>query len=270
MNTRILFTDLDGTLLDDNKNITPGNQQAIDEALSLGHKIVLSTGRPLASAKIQAARLGLTREGCYAITYNGGLIYDLYRQETLFGRTIPKDLVLELFHAASARSLHIHTYTDTHILSCHDTEELREYSASTLLPYCIAEPSLPELTSEPYKVLAIDYRSMAPLLAYQQDILQKYSDLLDSFFSSDCFLEIVPKNINKGASVRWLCRHLGIPLEHSVAAGDAQNDISMLEAAHIGAVMCNAFPGISEHGNYITRADNNHDGVAEIIRRFIL
>ncbi|MDO4298657.1 MAG: Cof-type HAD-IIB family hydrolase [Lachnospiraceae bacterium] len=270
MNTRILFTDLDGTLLDDNKNITSGNQQAIDEALSQGHKIVLSTGRPLASARIQAERLGLTREGCYAITYNGGLIYDLYRQETLFGKTIPKNIVLELFYAASERCLHIHTYTDTHILSCYDTAELHEYSSSTLLPYCIADRSLHELTSEPYKVLAIDYKNMDPLLSYQHDILGKYSDLLDSFFSSDCFLEIVPKNINKGASVKWLCEYLGIPLENSVAAGDAQNDISMLEAAQIGAVMCNAFPGIAEHGNYITSADNNHDGVAEIIRKFIL
>ena len=63
-NTRILFTDLDGTLLNDQKIITPGNQAAIDAALSAGHKIVIATGRPLASARIQAERMGLTREGC--------------------------------------------------------------------------------------------------------------------------------------------------------------------------------------------------------------
>ena len=67
-----------------------------------------------------------------------------------------------------------------------------------------------------------------------------------------------------------MCDYLGIPLANSVAAGDAQNDIPMLEAAHIGAVMANAFPEIAAHGNYVTTADNNHDGVAEIIRKFIL
>ena len=67
-----------------------------------------------------------------------------------------------------------------------------------------------------------------------------------------------------------MCDYLQIPIENSVAAGDAQNDIAMLEAAHVGAVMCNAFPGIAEHGNYVTESDNNHDGVAEIIHRFIL
>ena len=71
-------------------------------------------------------------------------------------------------------------------------------------------------------------------------------------------------------AVRWMCDHLGIPIENSVSAGDAQNDIEMLQAAHVGAVMCNAFPGIQEYGDYVTEHDNNHDGVAEIIRKFIL
>ena len=48
------------------------------------------------------------------------------------------------------------------------------------------------------------------------------------------------------------------------------DDIEMLQAAHVGAVMCNAFPGIQEYGDYVTEHDNNHDGVAEIIRKFIL
>ena len=50
----------------------------------------------------------------------------------------------------------------------------------------------------------------------------------------------------------------------------AENDIEMLKAAQIGAVMCNAFPGVREYGNYVTVNDNNHDGVSEIIHKFIL
>ena len=77
-------------------------------------------------------------------------------------------------------------------------------------------------------------------------------------------------SLAKGFAVRWFCDYLGIPIENSVAAGDAQNDVEMLKAAHVGAVMCNAFPGIAEYGNYVTEHDNNHDGVAEIIHKFIL
>ena len=76
VDTRILFTDLDGTLLNDHKEVTSGNQAAIDEALACGHKIVVCTGRPLASARVCAAKAGLDKEGCYVICFNGGQIYD--------------------------------------------------------------------------------------------------------------------------------------------------------------------------------------------------
>ena len=55
-----------------------------------------------------------------------------------------------------------------------------------------------------------------------------------------------------------------------MAAGDAPNDVEMIRAAHVGAVMCNAYEGVAEHGDYVTERDNNHDGVAEIIERFLL
>lgn len=270
MDTRILFTDLDGTLLDDNKKITPGNQEAIDEALAKGHKIVISTGRPLAGAWHQAQNLGLTKEGCYAITYNGGQIYDTYNQKTIYGKTVPMELVPPLFKEAHARNLHIQTYSDTHILSEYDTSHMHRYSETIKIPYQIVDDISTAMTSNPFKLLAIDYEDHQKLVDFQQEILSQYSDILHSFFSNDAFLEIVPVGIHKGFAVHWMCEYLGIPLENSVAAGDAQNDIAMLEAAHVGAVMCNAFPGIAEHGNYITKADNNHDGVAEIIHKFIL
>lgn len=269
MDTKILFTDLDGTLLDDKKQISRGNQLAIDRALSQGHKIVVATGRPLPSARIQIERLGLNREGCYAITYNGGLIYDTYHQKPLYSNPVPLPLVKPLFQAALERNLHIHTYTDTHILSCRDTKELRFYATTTLLSYEIADEELSQLTSAPYKLLVIN-NCREKLLDFQSTVLSSYKDKLHSFFSTEDLLEIVPAGVDKGAGVRWLCRYLGIPVENSVAAGDAQNDIAMLEAAHVGAVMRNAYPGIAGHGDYVTQNDNNHDGVAEIIEKFIL
>ena len=78
--TKILFTDLDGTLLNDQKEVTAGNQAAIDRALEQGHKIVVTTGRPLASGVHIAERIGLTREGCYVIAFNGGQIYDPFHK----------------------------------------------------------------------------------------------------------------------------------------------------------------------------------------------
>lgn len=59
MNRKILFTDLDGTLLNDKKEITPENQAAIDDALEKSHVVVISQDGHWQSARIQAERLGL-------------------------------------------------------------------------------------------------------------------------------------------------------------------------------------------------------------------
>lgn len=270
MNTKILFTDLDGTLLDDDKNITAGNRDAINEALTCGHKIVISTGRPLASARVQAERLGLTKEGCYAITYNGGQIYDTFHKKTLYGKEFPKELITPIFQAAHRADLHIQTYSDTHIITERDTDALRRYADAYHLPVLLTDSAEHGSDSPAYKLLAIDYTSHQKLVDFEKNILSQYADRIHSFYSNENLLEIVPVGVSKGFAVQWLCSYLQIPIEHSVAAGDAQNDIPMLEAAHVGAVMCNAFPGVAAHGTYITNADNNHDGVAEIIRKFIL
>lgn len=270
MSTKILFTDLDGTLLDDKKEITPGNQKAVNEALEQGHKIVISTGRPLPSALAQAEKLGLVREGCYAITYNGAQIYDICNQKTVYAKTLPLELVNPLFEAARKTGIHIQTYDSKQILALEENDALKRYSSSTGLGYKIVDDIEEALQSNPYKLIAISFEEPEKLKEFQEKELKKYGDILDSFFSNDNYLEIVAKDISKGFAVNWMCEFFGIPIENSVAAGDAQNDIAMLEAAHIGAVMCNAFPGIAEHGNYLTNADNNHDGVAEIIYKFIL
>ena len=268
--TRILFTDLDGTMLNDQKEITPGNQAAVDAALREGHKIVVSTGRPLASGKMVAERIGLTREGCYVISFNGSQIYDMYHQKTVYEKTFPMEIGKKIYRDAMAQGIHIHAYSDTHVLSVKDTEELHRYVKGTGMPYQIVPDVEAAFVREPHKILAISFDDRPKLERFREKVLEEFGDTVESFFSNNAYLEIVPRGVSKGFAVRWMCEYLGIPLENSVAAGDAPNDIEMLEAAHVGAVMQNAFPGVKEHGDYVTERDNNHDGAAEIIEKFIL
>ena len=86
---KIFFTDMDDTLLNSEKQVTKENMDAISEALAAGHKIVFNTGRPLSGFLPILKELGLDREGCYAIAFNGGLIYDCAAKKTLYRRTIP-------------------------------------------------------------------------------------------------------------------------------------------------------------------------------------
>jgi hydroxymethylpyrimidine pyrophosphatase-like HAD family hydrolase len=80
----------------------------------------------------------------------------------------------------------------------------------------------------------------------------------------------MPAGINKGNSIRWMCDYLNIPLENTIAVGDAENDITMIQTAGIGAVMKNASDDMKQYGNYITKKDNNEGGVAEVIKKFML
>ena len=122
-NTKAVFLDLDGTLFTDEKTFSAGNCQAIEEALAAGHHIVISTGRPLSSAIMQAKELGFTKKGCFVISFNGGEIYDMYRKKSIFKKPLAMPLVRRIFDEALQCGLHCQTYSDSEIVTEHDTEE---------------------------------------------------------------------------------------------------------------------------------------------------
>lgn len=268
--TKILFTDLDGTLLNDAKEITEGNRCAILEALAQGHKIVITTGRATSCAIELAKRLGLTMEGCYVIAFNGGCIYDMYHQKAIYNRTLPLEYVRYLLDTAHHLGVHAHTYLGSHVIAERDTLNLHKYAAATQMSYQIVPDVCTVLTEEPCKVLIVDYEHHQPLVTFQNAIAGWCTGKADTYFSCRELLEVVPPGVTKGAAIRILCEHLGIPVENTISAGDADNDISMLQTTHTSVVMKNAADYMYQYGTYITKHDNNHDGIAEVIRQFIL
>ncbi len=268
--TKILFTDLDGTLLNDAKEITAGNRSAILEALALGHKIVITTGRATACAIELANRLGLTMEGCYVIAFNGGCIYDVCRKTAIYTRTLPLKHVRRLLDTAHELGVHAHTYLGSIVLAERDTPDLRKYAAASGLDYKVVPDACACLIKEPCKVLAVNYTHHEPLEAYRDAVAKWCAGKADTYFSCRELLEIVPPGVTKGIAIRILCRHLGISIEDTISVGDADNDISMLQTTHTSVVMKNAADYMYPYGTYITRQDNNHDGIAEVIHEFIL
>ena len=268
--TKILFTDLDGTLLNDQKQISARNLAAIHMALENGHKIVISTGRALASAKKQAETLGLIMPGCYIIAFNGACIYDIHEKKVIFSETIPLDYVYHLFEEAHKLNIHIQTYDDTQVLTESENDDLFRYCHNTGMEYKVISSVRSELIFSPYKVLVIDYQHHEPLVQFQEQIRTWAEGKIDFYFSCNELLEIVAPDISKGNAIIRLCEQLQIPLEATISAGDADNDISMLQTTHTSVVMKNADPHMHAYATYITEQDNNHDGVAEAIYKFML
>ena len=268
--TKILFTDLDGTLLNDQKQISAGNLAAIHMALENGHKIVISTGRALASAKKQAETLGLIMPGCYIIAFNGACIYDIHEKKIIFSETIPLDYVYHLFEEAHKLNIHIQTYDDTQVLTESENDDLFRYCHNTGMEYKVISSVRSELIFSPYKVLVIDYQHHEPLVQFQEQIRTWAEGKIDFYFSCNELLEIVAPDISKGNAIIRLCEQRQSPREATISAGDADNDISMLQTTHTSVVMKNADPHMHAYATYITEQDNNHDGVAEAIYKFML
>lgn len=270
MKKRILFLDLDGTLLNDEKQITPGNRAALEGALERGHDMVITTGRPLKSAMNQAHVLGMDRPGCYLIAYNGAVIYDWAQNKQIFTRSLSFDAVHRVFDKANAMGLHIQTYDTWDVLveqRCDDAA-VRRYCGLIRMDFRVIADVRKDLTEEPVKCLIIDYDRQTDLLKIQDWITENMTEEVDCFFSCDQYLEVVPKGMSKGEAVKMLCADLGVEIENAVAAGDAANDLSMIEAAGIGVAMANGTDQVKAAADYVTTHDNNHDGIAEVVERF--
>ncbi len=130
---QILFSDLDATLLNDQKQIEPGTKAAIEQMLSRGAFFAICTGRPLASARAVAKQFGLDQKGCYIAAYNGGVLYDPSKDKVLSYASIPLSVVREMFARAGRAGLYIHTYdrNDDTVLTYKDTPKLSYYTNHT-------------------------------------------------------------------------------------------------------------------------------------------
>ena len=156
-------------------------------------------------------------------------------------------------------------------------ESWGQFSTSTVVDYTKSlDPTRlvnPASGGNHYKGVGdmLDLHDYDRLVRIREEFLRRFSDKgLNCFFSSPYLLEVLPTGVTKGDALRYLCGLTGIPVEHSVSAGDQENDISMIEAAGVGCAMANAVPACKEAADYITEADCDHDGLAEIIEKFIL
>ncbi len=270
MKTKVLFTDLDGTLLNSEKNINPGDLNEIDRLISAGHKFVISTGRPLQSAVKISKHYGWTGDGYYISSYNGGLIYDLGSHETIIRLPISKTYVRYILDEAYKFGLHSHTYDDVNVVSEIDNDTLRTYCSVIKVEPVIVEDAISYLLDDPIKVIALSYRDPDRLPDFRHHMEGWCMGRVGTVFSSPVLLEFSNPEATKGNAVNLMCRHLGIPADNSIAVGDEENDISMIRAAGIGAAMCNGTDITKAAADYVTSNDNNHCGIAEVINSFIL
>lgn len=267
---KILFTDLDGTLLDSDKQISSYTRKVLKDWTDAGHKLVLCSGRDINSVGSVKDYLQLDYPGMYLIGYNGGQIYDCGKKETLYKVTLSIPQVKHIVETAKGLGVHCHTYTDTHIVSPQDNEQFRYYRRVIKTPVIYSPDVTAVMTEGACKCIAVEIREHEKLENLRLTLLPwAEKEGVSMLYSNPNYLEFFPAVSGKGASVLKLCEILGISPNFSVAAGDEQNDLSMIEAAGLGIAMVNGSEEVKMAATVITMEDNDHDGLAKALEDLI-
>ncbi len=267
---RIIACDLDETLLDSNRAISPGNLAAIRKAHDLGVKFVPATGRGYDSVEPTLKDLGLfQKRGEYVISYNGGAITENKDSRLLHFQGISFDLAQELYRRGRNYDVCIHIYTrEMMYLYNAEPDDYRSLSSRMNVTQIDADnldflkgadivKALYMNTNHEYlRGIEADYQDLAPMM--------------DISYSSNRFIEFNHRGVNKGAGLLSLARLLGVKPEETIAIGDNFNDLSMIRAAGLGVGVRNSIEGIKKDCDYITEATNDESAVAEVIEKFIL
>ena len=273
---KILFTDLDGTLLDDNKDISAEDMSAVRKMIAAGHKFVMTTGRPLTSVKKLASRYGFLEAGFYLVSFNGGLIYDCESQEAILTRYIPVEEVKAIMDAAHACGMHAYTYSGDLVVSEYETEQLKTYCRLMQMDYVVVKDIreyygqfINVVVKPPIKVNIITPFDHSSLERFRAEMRKTTAGKLFDVFSKPEMLEFSHIKSNKGDAVRFMADFYKVPMDDTIAVGDEENDCPMIEAAGVGVAMANASPVVRNVADYVTERDNNHSGIAEVIEKFV-
>ncbi|MBU3091696.1 sugar-phosphatase [Clostridium sp. CF011] len=264
---KLIALDMDGTLLNDKKQISQVNFDAIQQAKKNGIKVVLASGRPLVGFKRYLEELNLISEDNYAVAFNGALVQNTEGNRTIAKTTLTIEDYKYLYELSKELKVNIHALTENTVISPKDTKYTRnEAEMNHISNEVIAVEDVGEGTTI-VKVMFVDEPDIIDEV--MQRIPEEVSDKYTIVRSAPFYLEFLHKSVNKGTGVAALAKELNIKQEEVICIGDAGNDIHMIKYAGLGVAMGNAFPEVKRAANFITKT-NEQDGVAHIINKFIL
>lgn len=260
---KAVFLDLDGTLLDDKKNVSKENREAIEHVIKKGGQAYIASGRSLVATKKYWEMLHLNR---YIIHSNGAGIYDAYTDKTIYIIDMKKNICKQLYEYAVRNSLCIRldTLNGRYIGS----EEYRVHEEEILL-----ENNTIDIIGT-RKILQISITSkeeeaIKRTVEYIENNMQKEDIRIEDIFKSgennDFFaINAINPKASKGNAISKLCEILQLDISDVIAFGDGMNDISMLSTVGLGVAMGNAKEEVKEKAK-ITTLTNNENGVAEVL-----
>ena len=263
---KMLVLDLDDTLLRDDYSLSPRNKELLMKAQELGVKVVLASGRPTPAMLQYAEELKLDFFDSYLISFNGAVVTAMKQNEVIFERVLSREEVHSIYDFGVENKVHVITYSEKGVISETESEYIDVELGLTGLPLHKVPSLKAEVQTSAVKCILLENPDYLKVL---EPKLKAARPDLSIARSKPFFLEVMPKGIDKAASIAFLIDKLGIKQSEVIAVGNAGNDLTMVKFAGLGIWVDNVDPDLRHHADAIV-ASNNEDGVAEVVEKYIL
>jgi Cof subfamily protein (haloacid dehalogenase superfamily) len=267
---KLLAIDIDGTLVGEDGVISAEDKAAITEAVRLGIKVALCTGRAIQSCYRVLGDLGL--DG-YHIFCDGALVYSPSRCHEVYSQTIPPEVLQRMVAFARSQEMNLDLYTVGDYFVERETWSARVHRDIFGIPPTIGSfDHLPE----PERIVKAGLVARTPEEQAKAERFNKEfaSDLYFSWVTTPSypqasFVNVVAPGVSKGRAIKALAEHLGLVLSEVMAIGDGNNDISLLSTVGLGVAMGNATEELKAVAHHVT-LKVEQGGVAAAVREFLL
>lgn len=267
MNYKMIALDLDGTLTNSEKIITPDTKEALFTYQQHGGRVVLASGRPTQGIVPLAKELELEKYGGYILAFNGSHIVNCETGEVLFNQTLTMEQTARLHDLAQQYGINILTYEGDRIYTEDAENEYAKIEQFIAKMEMVQVPNIAEaITTPANKCLMTGEPALVKEL--EPKIKAAMGQEIEVYQSQDFFLELVPQNVDKAASLDSLLKQLHLRREDLIACGDGFNDLSMIQYAGLGVAMSNAHKDIRKAADFVTLS-NDEDGVAHVLEKFV-
>ena len=268
MQYNILVLDLDGTLTNQKKEITPHTKEVLKAFQEAGGTIVLASGRPTYGVAPLAEELELSRYHGYMLSFNGALITACESGEVVFERMLPEGVPQQLADLADTYHTALLTYQGDEILTeTPDNQYVLKEVICTKMQVRRLSDFRREVNFPVVKCMLME--NGVYLAGVEEKVRDYFHGELSVLRSEPYFLVAMPKGIDKAASLDRLLKILGTDRSRMMAFGDGVNDRSMLEFAGLGVAMQNGQPAIKAVADLIAPS-NEDDGVAYVVESLML
>ncbi len=262
MKQHLIVLDLDGTLLTDQKVISPKTKTILNQARQAGHQVMIATGRPYRASEIYYRELGLNTP---IVNFNGAFVHH------------PNDEQWELHHSPIGLDVVHEVVESMHNFDFHnivaevlDDVYVHHHDEKLMDIFSFGDPSI--TTGDLRNYLKADPTSMLIHAPYEKvhaihdHLSEVHAEVIDHrrWGAPWHVIEIVRSGMNKAVGIDRVSKSLGIAKEHIIAFGDEDNDLEMLDYAGVGVAMGNAIDPLKNIANEITLT-NNEDGIAELL-----